>query len=93
MSGLSSLVRARWRSILGVALGASAGAAYAHFIGCHTGACLITSNVWTAGGFGAVLGGLVTSGKKRPRIRRRGGERSEAGMAGTGALADLDRSG
>ncbi len=65
MSWLSSLVRTRWRSILGVAAGASVGAAYAHFIGCHTGTCLITSNIWTAGGFGAVLGGLVTSGTQK----------------------------
>lgn len=40
-------------------LGASVAAAYAYFIGCRTGTCPITSNVWTASLYGTVVGGLV----------------------------------
>ena len=48
------------RPLLLGAAGAAAGAAYAHFIGCRTGTCPLTSNVWVAalygGGVGAVIG-------------------------------------
>jgi hypothetical protein len=42
-----------------VALGAAAGGAYAHFIGCRAGTCPITSSVWTASIYGAVVGALA----------------------------------
>lgn len=56
--------RALWhshaRTVAVGAVGAAMGAAYAYFIGCHTGTCPITSSVWTASlygfGVGAVLG-------------------------------------
>jgi hypothetical protein len=57
-----------WRTLLGVALGAAAGALYAHFIGCRTGACPITGNPWVAGFFGAWIGGglLAPAGSAPP---------------------------
>jgi hypothetical protein len=53
------LLRAHWRTALGAAIGAGGGALYAHFIGCHTGSCAITSNVWNAGIFFGITGALV----------------------------------
>ncbi|MBI5067275.1 MAG: hypothetical protein HZB56_03475 [Deltaproteobacteria bacterium] len=51
--------RSRARALAAAALGAAAGAAYAHFIGCRTGTCPLTSNVWTAGLYGAFVGGIA----------------------------------
>ncbi len=48
-----------WRTALGAAAGATGGALYAHFVGCHTGTCLITSSVWNAGVFFGVTGALI----------------------------------
>lgn len=58
---------ARWRRLRGThlrtavsaGLGAAAGAAYAHFVGCKTGTCPITSSVWTASLYGAAVGALA----------------------------------
>ncbi len=52
-------VRRHWRTALGAAVGATGGALYAHFVGCRTGTCLITSSLWTAGLFFGVTGALV----------------------------------
>ncbi len=59
MTALRRLARGHWRTALGAALGAGGGAAYAHFIGCHTGTCPLTSNAWTAALFFGFAGGLV----------------------------------
>jgi hypothetical protein len=40
-------------------LGAGAAAAYAQLIGCETGTCPLTSSVWTASLYGAVVGGIA----------------------------------
>jgi hypothetical protein len=73
--------RSRWerftRSPLRAAGGALAGAAlmaaYAHFIGCRTGTCLLTSNVWIASIYGAVVGALVGwPGRRESRDQVRG---------------------
>ncbi len=53
------LTRTPARALAFGALGAAAGAAYAHFIGCRTGTCPITSNVWVSAVYGATVGGLV----------------------------------
>jgi hypothetical protein len=54
------------RIILGVALGAGGGAAYAHNNGCLTGSCPLTSNPLTAALFGGVLGAsLLARDRKR----------------------------
>jgi hypothetical protein len=57
-----------WRTILGALLGAAGGAAYAHFVGCRTGTCAITSNVWTAAAFFGFTGAVVGfPGSDRPQ--------------------------
>ncbi len=56
---IRALVRRHWRTALGAAAGATGGALYAHFVGCRTGTCLITSSVWTAGAFFGLTGALV----------------------------------
>lgn len=57
------------RGVVFAALGALAAGLYAHFIGCRTGTCLLTSNVWTASVYGAVVGG-VAGWPPRPREER-----------------------
>jgi hypothetical protein len=47
------------RIILGGAAGAGGGAAYAHYVGCLTGSCPITSNPLTAALFGAIFGAAL----------------------------------
>jgi Family of unknown function (DUF6132) len=67
------------RTLLGAAVGAAGGAAYAHFVGCHSGTCLITSNVWIAAAFFGFTGAVVASpGAERPPVARPqpGAERS-----------------
>ncbi len=62
--------RSHLRTVAGAVIGAAAGAAYAHFIGCRTGTCPITSSVWTAGLYGAVVGALAGwPGRDRPAGR------------------------
>jgi hypothetical protein len=70
----------RLRPYLPVALLATAGAglaaAYAHFIGCRTGTCPITSRAWTAALYGGSVGALVAwPGRKgaRPSTDEPGG--------------------
>ncbi len=53
------LLRSRWRALLAAVIGASLAAAYAHFIGCRTGTCPITSNTWVATIYGAAMGALI----------------------------------
>jgi hypothetical protein len=71
-SRIASIARAQWRTAAGAAVGALAGAAYARFIGCATGTCPLTSNVWTAALFFGLTGALVAL----PPPRRRAEERS-----------------
>jgi hypothetical protein len=59
VSTIRTLASRYGRTALGAAVGAGAGAAYAHFIGCHTGTCLITSSVWTAAAFFGFTGAVV----------------------------------
>jgi hypothetical protein len=49
------LRRGGWRAIAGTLGGAGLLATYAHFVGCRTGTCLLTGDVYTA----TVTGGLV----------------------------------
>ena len=75
MTALRRLARAHWRTALGALLGAAGGAAYAHFIGCRTGTCPLTSNVWTAGLYGAFVGATAGWRGRRaeaPRARQAG---------------------
>lgn len=51
--------------IVFLVLGAAAGYAYYHFIGCVSGTCPITSNPYISTGYGAVLGLLLAPGRKK----------------------------
>ena len=55
-----------WRTLLGAALGAAGGAAYAHFVGCRTGTCAITSHAWTAALFFGFTGAAVAGPSSVP---------------------------
>lgn len=74
MSRLRSLARAQWRTGLGLLAGGLGGAAYAHFIGCHTGTCPLTGNVWTAALYFGLTGAIVAMPGPR-RERERAGDR------------------
>ena len=45
----------------GVIVGAVVGYLYYRFIGCRSGACIITSNPYISTAYGALLGGLVAN--------------------------------
>lgn len=61
--GRAARVRRLWgshlRTVVLGALGAAVGGAYAYFVGCHTGTCPITSNVWTASLYGLGVGAVA----------------------------------
>lgn len=48
-----------WLTILGIVIGAMAGFAYYHFVGCSSGTCPITSRPLNSTLYGAVMGGLI----------------------------------
>ncbi len=47
------------RLVAGVLTGALVGLLYQHFVGCHTGACPITSSPFVSTLYGALLGFLL----------------------------------
>ena len=47
-----------WKVLIGLIIGAAAGYAYYHFVGCD-GGCPITSNPWKSMGVGALSGILL----------------------------------
>lgn len=47
--------------LIGLAIGAVAGYAYYHFVGCHSGTCSITSQPVNSTLYGALMGGLLFS--------------------------------
>lgn len=49
-----------YKTLLAMAFGAGVGMLYARLTRCSTGTCPLTSNVWTAGLFGAAIGLLMT---------------------------------
>ena len=51
--------RSHLRTLAAGLLFASAAAAYAYLVGCRTGTCPLTSNVWTASLYGAFVGAIV----------------------------------
>jgi hypothetical protein len=52
-----------------ILLGAAGGYAYYHFIGCASGTCPITSNPYISTGYGALMGFVLASGRKKPTDR------------------------
>jgi hypothetical protein len=77
----SGLLARHWRTVLGAAAGAAGGAAYAHFVGCRSGTCAITSNVWTAAAFFGFTG-AVAGAPGQPREHREGPGRAGPPAAG-----------
>jgi uncharacterized protein DUF6132 len=67
--------RSHARAAAAAVLGGASAAAYAHFIGCRTGTCPLTSNVWIASLYGAAVGALVGW----PDRRQSAAEREQAG--------------
>ncbi len=57
------------RYLIGIALGAVAGYAYWHFIGCNSGTCPLTSTWHNSTLYGAVVGALFggTTNKKNDK--------------------------
>lgn len=75
---ISHKLRTHWRTLAGVAVGAALGGAYAQLIGCQTGTCPLTSNVWTAAAFFGFTGGIVgLPGPRRPPKAGDAGQRRQ----------------
>jgi Family of unknown function (DUF6132) len=53
------LSRSHGRTFIGALCGVVAGALYAHFVGCRTGSCPITSSIWTSALYGGAVGVLA----------------------------------
>ncbi|HEY6001935.1 MAG TPA: DUF6132 family protein [Anaeromyxobacter sp.] len=75
-----SLWRSHARAAAAALLGGGAAAAYAHFVGCRTGTCPLTSNVWIASLYGAALGAVLGW----PERRQAGETAQERAPAGRG---------
>lgn len=71
------LARSPLRAVITGLLGASAAAAYAHFVGCRTGTCPLTSSVWIASFYGGAVGALVGWPDRRAEARARARARRE----------------
>lgn len=67
-----SLAKRWWLPVLGIVLGAGSGAAYAHFVGCPTGGCPLTSNPVITTALGALLGYGISGGPANPGDRKEG---------------------
>ena len=52
-------------TIIGIVVGAVAGYAYYHFVGCASGTCAITSKPMNSTLYGAVMGGVLFSSFKK----------------------------
>jgi len=57
---MTALSHINWKLVLGVTVGSAVGFAYYRLVGCRTGACLITTRWWSATGYGAVVGFLMS---------------------------------
>jgi phage shock protein E len=61
--------QAKYKSIYfrvtAIFIGAIAGYAYYHYIGCASGTCPITGNPWLSTTYGAIVGGLAAPWKKK----------------------------
>ena len=59
-------------TIIGIVLGAVAGYAYYHFVGCASGTCAITSKPLNSTLYGALMGGLLFSSFKKEKQEQEG---------------------
>jgi hypothetical protein len=58
---MRNFIKTNLLTIIGVPIGAIAGYAYWHYIGCLSGSCAITSVWYNSAGYGAIMGGLLFS--------------------------------
>lgn len=71
MASFSTKLTWKWmKRGLPILLGATAGYAYYHFIGCVSGACPITNNPWSSIGYGALLGFLLTPRTDKKNVEK-----------------------
>lgn len=68
------------RTVLAAVVGALAGGAYAKFVGCRTGTCLITSSVWTASLYGALLAATAAWPPRKRAAQPAAGPGAEPGV-------------
>ena len=60
-----------WQLLIGIVVGAIAGYAYYHFVGCNKGTCSITSDPTKTVMFGILLGGVIgfkDKSKKKKKV-------------------------
>lgn len=67
MSAVRNLLSRYGRTALGAIVGAGTGAAYAQFVGCRTGTCLITSSLWMSAVFFGFTGAVIAHPGGTPR--------------------------
>ena len=65
-----------YKRVITGAIGAVAGYAYYHYIGCVSGTCPITSNPYISTIYGAVAGMLLVNGKKKAQDSDHGNDNS-----------------
>lgn len=53
-----------FKRVAAVLLGGAGGFAYYYFIGCASGTCPITSSPYISTGYGALIGVILTTGRK-----------------------------
>jgi hypothetical protein len=71
-----SFLKSPWlRRVVVIAAGAFLGYGYYYFIGCRSGTCAITSDPWRSSAYGALIGIILTLGKKEPPLARESSER------------------
>jgi hypothetical protein len=59
------MMRNIWfKRVAAVLLGSAGGFAYYYFIGCASGTCPITSSPYISTGYGALIGVILTTGRK-----------------------------
>jgi hypothetical protein len=73
------LLARTWRPLVGAAVGALGGWLYWYFIGCRSGTCLISSNVWISTGYWGVVGGIALMPWATPRQPASGGDEAGPG--------------
>lgn len=54
-----------YKIMIGIGLGGVLGFAYYYFIGCQTGACPITSNLYVSVAYGGTIGLLLTMTREK----------------------------
>jgi hypothetical protein len=70
-------IERHYKKIIGVVLGAVAGYAYYHYVGCISGTCPISSNPWISTGYGALMGYLIAPSKNKSAELARSTEEKE----------------